>query len=147
MNLNLKGLSEEQKQRAKRIAGEILVEEINSSLDRSTSPVKGGKYKRKKKDGTDSELFEFGDMRASISFEEQQDDSVTVGIFENAVQVERLKAFNHNNGDTLPQRRFIAAPNQVFKKGIMDRVNNAINEIRDEPDETQSIVDDILGDL
>jgi len=124
------------------------VEEINASLDRSTSPVKGGKYKRKKKDGTDSELFEFGDMRASISFEEQQDDSVTVGIFENAAQVERLKAFNHNSKKSknapLPQRRFIAAPNQVFTDDIMNRVNSAIDEIKEDA-EIERELNDLLA--
>ncbi len=145
VRLDLKGLTPQEKQRAKEAAGSILVEEINNSLDSSTSPVKNGKFKALKADNTASFLFEDGSMRQSITFDPLDEDAVDVGIFQDSPRVERLKGFNHNNGDTLPQRRFIAAPNQKFKDSIMTRVNNAINDIRDNGDrEFAQLVNEIL---
>jgi hypothetical protein len=146
VNLNLKGLTSDQKEKAKSIAGEIIVDEINSFLDKSLSPVKGGNFKKKKADGTKSELFEFGDMRGHITFNELDSDAISVGVFEDAPLVERLKSFNHNTGDTLPQRKFIAAPNQVFNPKIMKKVNSAIDKLRKTEvlESNDSFIDEIL---
>jgi len=147
----LKDLSSDLKEQAKRIAGQILVDEINSSLDASRSPVRNGKFKTKKADGTTSRLFKEGDLRANISFEEGDGDYITVGIFDAAGDTETAKAFNHNTGDTVPQRRFIPAPNQVFKKPIMDKVNRAIKELkeaqREVEDQTSELVNQILDEI
>jgi len=132
VKLNLKGLNSEEKELAKITAGQILVESINEFLDRSESPVQGGKFKEKKIDGTSSQLFEFGDMRSQITFEELESDHIEVGIFSDAPEVERLKSFNHNTGDTLPKRQFIAAPNKRFKKEIMDEIDRSLDEIRED---------------
>ncbi len=131
MKLDLKGLNEEEKRLAKEAAGQVLVSGINEFLDRSESPVQGGRFKSRKKDGGVSTLFEDGDLRASITFEELESDHVEVGVFDSAPQVERLKAFNHTTGDTLPQRQFIAPPNKRFKEPIMRRVNDAIDPVRE----------------
>ena len=151
VKLNLKGLSPDEKQLAKSVAGEILVEEINDYLDTSRSPVKGGKYKRRKKDGLPSLLLESGDMRSFIDFEPLESDHVEVGVFEDSPTVERLKMFNHNVGDTLPRRETIPAPNKVFKKDIMAKVNRAVDEIRarsrDEGDELLRLVLEDVGEL
>ncbi len=130
VKLNLKGLTPEGKERAKRIAGEILVDGINQALDSASSPVEGGSYESDKADGTPSELFEDGFMRNEIKSRPANGDAVEVGIFQDAPLIERLKGYNHNVGETLPQRRFIAAPNQVFKESIMNRVDDAIQDIR-----------------
>ena len=113
LTLDLDGLSREAKTRAKDEAGRILVEEINSFLDRSTSPVSGGRFKSQKKDGTASLLFEQGDMRSSITFKKRQGNDIEVGVFNKR---EAPKAFNHNEGDTLPQRKFIPADGENFKR-------------------------------
>lgn len=147
MNLNLKGLPESLKDRAKRVAGEIIVDGINDNLDAHRSPVKGGAFQKKKADGTLSSLFQDGDLRSQITFSEQDTDSIAVGIFEDAPTKEKLKSFNHNTGDTLPQRRFIPSANQKFKKPIMDKVNAAIKEIKKEEDEVQALVAQILDEI
>lgn len=132
MKLNLKGLNEDEKLRAKRLAGNILVQSINEFLDRSTSPVVGDRYKSSLANNEGkSRLFEDGDMRAHITFEELESDHVEVGIFESAPEIERLKAFNHTTGDTLPQRQFIAPPNRRFKKEIMERVEQSLEPVRE----------------
>jgi len=125
-------LNEEERKRAKTTAGQILVDGINDFLDQSLSPVEGGMFKAKKEDNTNSRLFEFGDMRSQITFEELDSDHVDVGIFADAPEVEKLKSFNHNTGDTLPKRQFIAAPNRKFKKEIMDKVDRGVDQIKEE---------------
>ena len=147
MKLNLKGLNQEEKSRAKTTAGQILVDSINEFLDKSDTPVSGGKFKKKKEDGTNSQLFEFGDMRASISFEEADTDHVEVGIFDSAPEVEKLKSFNHNKGDTLPKREFIAAPNKRFKEEIMKKVDASIDVIKAEADRRKEIEDQLIADV
>ena len=77
-------------------------------------------------------------MRANITFEETV-DGIEVGIFEDADEIERLKAFNHNTGDTLPQRQFIPNDNQNFKKSIMNKVNVEIDVIRSEERQAELI--------
>lgn len=130
MKLNLKGLNPEQKARAKAAAGQILVEETNAHLDRSESPVKNGKFKEEKADGEKSTLFEFGFMRENIIHRPDPDDAVLVGVFEDAPEVERLKIFNHNTGDTVPQRRAVPSPNQKYRPEVMEKVNASIEAIR-----------------
>jgi hypothetical protein len=145
--LNLKGLTDSEKDQAKKEVGEIIVQGINDELDSSRSPVAGGRFQKKKADGSNSELFEFGDMRSQITFEEGERDEIMVGIFEDAPTVEKLKSFNHNTGDTLPQRRFIAAPNQKFKANIMNKANDAVKKIKRESEEIDSLVNQILDDI
>jgi len=137
-------LNPEEKRRAKTEAGNIIVEGINQILDRHDSPVERGQFKRNKKDGQPSSLFEFGDMRAQITFEELDSDHIDVGIFSDAPEVERFKAFNHNTGDTLPKREFIASPNKRFKKEIMDRVDEAIDAIREDAEQRQEIENNLV---
>lgn len=122
-------MSPEAQTEAKFRVGDILVEQINDYLDRSTSPVSGGPYKPQKKDGSASQLFMEGDMRAEITFIET-DDGVEVGIFDGAPDKEIKKAYNHNVGDTLPTRRFIPLEDETFKRDIMSKVKKAVSEVR-----------------
>jgi len=139
VKLDLDGLTRDGRVEAKIAAGEIIVEEINRYLDRAESPVEGGKYKKKKVDGTISDLFEDGDMRAHITFEESE-DGIIVGIFDDAPDIERTKAFAHNTGyrghphlsSPKNKREFIPTSRKGFKESIMRRVNSEINDIRNE---------------
>lgn len=138
VNLNLKDLNSAERAKAKKIAGEIIVDEINSFLDDSESPVEGGKFKAKKEDGEDSELFEDGFLRNAIEHRSGDGDFIEVGVFENADNVERLKAFAHNTGfrghpflaNRGLEREFIPDTDQDFKERIMKRVDREINNIR-----------------
>ena len=151
VKLDLSDLNLAERIIAKQEAGEIIVEEIQSHLDRSTSPVDRGKFKEEKANGERSELFEDGSMRSQITFEELDGEEIEVGIFESAPKVERLKSFNHNTGDTVPQRRFIPSPNQKFKDSIMKRVNDNTESIREESQEQEvedgPIESQSLGDI
>lgn len=140
----MKGLTQEEKSKAKRESGIVIVDEINKFLDRSTSPVEGGRFKERKADGSRSSLFEFGDMRSQITFEELGTDHIDVGIFEGAPTKERLKAFNHGTGDTVPKREFIAAPNKRFKKSIMNKVSRIVKIIKEDAVASKQIEDDLV---
>ena len=140
-------MNQSEKREAKESAGAILVEGINSILDTHSSPVENGRFKSTKADGKLSSLFKDGDMRSQITFEELETDHVEVGIFGNAPTVEKLKAYNHNVGDTLPVREFIAKPNKRFKKSIMDKVNASTERIREEAKSRKKEEDDIVEDI
>jgi hypothetical protein len=127
----LKELPRNKRRNARTAIGELIVEEINSFLDRSLSPVSGGPFKRSKADKTASKLFEDGDMRSQITFEEHR-KGVKVGIFREAPEVERLKSFNHNVGDTLPARQFVPRPDEEFKRSIKAKIRAKIKELKDE---------------
>jgi len=153
--LDLKGLSPAQKTRAKEVAGEILVEEVNSFLDQSKSPVSKGKFRRNKNDGSSSSLFEQGDLRIAIDGRAEESDHVSIGIFEDNSELTRSKALGHNSGFRghpneskmrKHRREFIPAPNKVFKRSIMKRVNDSIDSIREENNLIQSLAQEVLDD-
>ena len=117
-----------EKKKIKTEVGLFVVDQINDFLDRSTSPVSGGQFKKKRKDKKPSKLFEDGDMRSQITFAEFK-DGVDVGIFSNAPLVEKLKAFNHNVGDTLPRRQFVPDKKQKFKRKINTGIKKIIEKL------------------
>lgn len=127
IELDLQGLSDAQKDRAKRAAGQIIIDGINDILDQSRSPVLGGNFKKMKADGERSILFEFGDMRDSLEWRDAGGNSIEVGSWD---ADETPKLYNHTVGDTLPQRQVLPFSNETFKDEIMDRVRQAIDDIR-----------------
>jgi len=122
-------LNRDQKTQAKNEAGRIIVEEINKFLDGSNSPVSGGKFKSFKQDGGPSQLFETGDLRNSITYKRRKGSTIEVGVFSKR---EAPKAFNHNEGDTVPERKFIPAEGQKFKQSIRRRVDEAVKRIKEQ---------------
>lgn len=128
IELDLQGLSDEQRQKAKRVAGDIIVDGINDILDQSRSPVLGGSFQKMKADNTRSILFEFGDMRDSIEWRDAGGDQIEIGSWD---ADETPKLYNHTVGDTLPQRQVLPFSNETFKDEIMDRVRQAIDDIRE----------------
>lgn len=156
VKLDLKGLSQDRKARAKEIAGDILVQEINSFLDSAKTPVSKGSFRGRKKDGTAADLFEFGDMRIAIDSRPNETDHVSVGIFEDADQLQRDKALGHNTGFKghpnerklkKYKREFIPAPNKKFKQSIMKKVNENIDILKAEQDQENELAAEILNDL
>lgn len=127
LSLDLDGLDQASRDRAKAEVGQLIIDEINSYLDESRSPVAGGSYKRMKKDGERSILFEFGDMRDSLEWRDVGGDEIEVGIWNRS---ETPKAYNHTIGDTLPQREFIPAERDRFRQKIMDKVDDTVDRIR-----------------
>ena len=121
--------SPEDKKIIKTRVGRFLVDQIGEFLDSSKSPVSGGGYKRTKKDGTPSILEDKGTMRAHIETRDVSANILSTGIFSDAPTKENLKSFNHNVGDTLPQRQFIPAPKQKYKKQILTGIRAIIDEV------------------
>lgn len=156
VELDLEGMSPEQKTRAKNEAGRIIIEEINSHLDRSVSPVSGGDFKVSKKDGERSILFEFGDMRDSIEFKRRRGNKIEIGVFD---KTQTPKAFGHNTdfrghpslSGKGNKREFIPGEEDDFKGRIQSRVNETLDIIREagSPDRTTvgSLVEDIEVDI
>lgn len=132
VELDLQGLDDAQRDKAKRIAGDIIVDGINDILDQSRSPVLGGAFKKQKADGERSILFEFGDMRDSLEWRDAGGNSIEIGSWD---ADETPKLFNHNtpksSQNPLPQRQVLPLSNETFVDDIMDRVNGAIDELRE----------------
>lgn len=115
-------LSEDQQEDVKEMVGDLLLEEIENYLDKSSSPVSGAPFKARKKDGEPSILYERGDLRSSLEWE-SIDGGVEIGIFQES---EAPKAFNHNVGDTVPTRRFIPLEGEQFKKQINTKIKKLV---------------------
>ena len=154
--MDLKGLSQQNKQRAKEAVGELLVDEIESFLDESKSPVKNGKFKRTLKDGRPSNLLDEGRMRSELDFEVPETDHVDVGIFETSPQVEKDKALGHNSGfKGHPnqskmkkfKREFIPAPNKTFKQPIKRKIKDVVDSIKNEQAETERLARQVLEEF
>lgn len=120
---------ETQKLIIKNQVGSFIVQEINRFLDGSNSPVGGQGKLKNKKDGEPSQLLERGTMRSFIDHEDKSTNVIDIGIFADAPERERLKAFNHNVGDTLPQRQFIPDKDESFKKQINTGIRAIIDEV------------------
>ena len=114
---------------------------VNSILDyvgEAKSPVSGGKYKAKlspeyaKEKGTTLANLDLnGDMLSSLEFVPlslTKDKIVLeVGIFD---EDQAIKSYNHNKGDTLPQRQFIPDKGEKFKKDILNGLEDILNDYR-----------------
>jgi len=111
-------LSDDEQEDIKEMVGDLLLEEIESFLDSSKSPVKNGKYKSLKADGEPSQLYLSGDMRSTLEWISVE-GGVEVGIFNST---EAIKAYAHNTGDGVPLRQFIPEDDMQFKKGITDKI-------------------------
>jgi hypothetical protein len=139
VNLNLEGLSREAKARAKEEAKRIILEDIEDYLDSSSTPVSGGSFSKAKvksgrNAGQQSRLLDTGDLRSSLDARNRKGDAIEVGIFKKS---QSPIAFNHNTGDTVPQRQIIPDENQQFKRTIMSKVNEVIEDIREADQEAR----------
>ncbi len=115
--------------------GELLLEEINSSLDQGRSPVKNAFYRTSKLDGTVGNLFDSGEMRGSLEFKALESDHIEVGIFD---EDEARKAFGHISGFKghpnqskmkKHKREFLPAPNKTFIEPIQKKITRTIQEV------------------
>ena len=127
-------LSSDQKEDIKEMVGDLLLEEIETFLDESKSPVNGKTFKRKA-DGEPSQLYLTGDMRSVLEWQSVK-GGIKVGIFGNG---ETEKAFAHNTGAkitkdfTMPKRQFIPESDQTFFKPIIQKAKELIlNAIEDQ---------------
>ena len=123
--------------RASKIAGEEALKRIKEMVAKQTSPVTGKsfealstKYKKYKKQfvgNTKANMQLTGDMLGELDLD-YDEDSFTIFIDD---PDEAIKAFNHNTGDTVPQRPFIPddGKNQKFhKKSVRDKYESKIKK-------------------
>lgn len=119
------------------IVGLTILDEIVSYLDKGTSPVAKGQYKRtlskeykaqKKAAGKRT----FADMQLTDSMLENlrvdaTKKNVSIKLTD---KTEKLKAYNHNKGDTLPVRQWLPddAENQTLKRTIVKKIKDIISD-------------------
>lgn len=141
------------KQQAAESIGEYLVEQIILSVAGGKSPIAGEgtfkklsqNYKKKKValTGEDKPNLSFtGEMLESLDYKVLPDGSVEVGIYGD----DAGKADGHNNfsGESrLPQRRFLPAEGQEFKRDILKEAEKIINDVIAE--NTEITDDDLDG--
>jgi len=129
----LKKVKPSKRKETAELIGITLIDSMGEFLDRSTSPVSKGLFKKtlskayKKLTGkTKADLQLSGDMLGDLQVDAFK-DRVTIKITD---REEKLKSFNHNTGDTLPVRKFLPddANNEKFKPAIMKRVAEIIDD-------------------
>jgi len=113
--------------------GDYLVQSILDYVGEAKSPVAGGKYKstlseayaNSMKNGDKLANLDLnGDMLNALTFKTNAaTGKVTVGIFDND---QAIKSYNHNVGDTLPQRQFIPGEDQLLKAEIIRGVKRIL---------------------
>jgi hypothetical protein len=117
--------------------GEYLLDSILDYVGESKSPVAGGKFKKElseayqKVSGKKNANLDFtGSMLDSLEIIPNYDNgTITIGVFDSD---ETPKAFNHNTGDTLPQRQFIPGEDELLKAEILRGVKRIIEEYLNE---------------
>ena len=117
--------------------GDYLRDSILDYVGESKSPVAGGRFKKelsdayKKVSGKNNANLELtGSMLDSLEVIPDYDSGlVTIGIFD---PDETPKAYNHQVGDTLPQRQFLPGEDELLKAEILRGVQRIIEEYLNE---------------
>lgn len=138
VKLDLKGIPESQWAKVKREINSYLEDAIIEKISKGKTTVKGmndfkplnPEYAKEKKGGKRlANLNLEGDLYTAIKSKSIGGEAaVEVGVFR---KNETPKAYNHNQGDTLPVRRFIPKQNQAFSDDIQAGINAIIQEFRD----------------
>lgn len=146
MKLNLSKVPKEKRTEVKEEIAELLLDYVLEQVSEGKSPVKGeGRFKglskdykklKKKVSGSSKPNMElFGDMLDDLTAKpDEGSNSVTIGFTKDASETSRLKAENHNkwtsraNKTKVPKRRFIPKGDQEFKKEIMQKVQEIIDD-------------------
>lgn len=79
------------------------------------------------KDGTTPDLTLTGNMLASMDVLGEGPNTVRIG-FED--EKEKLKAFNHNTGDTVPKRPFFGVTKDEAKRVVLDEFKEEIDRLK-----------------
>jgi hypothetical protein len=118
---------------------DYLMRSILDYVGEAKTPVAGGSYdstlsekyaNREKKGDTLANLDLNGDMLNALeSIINYETGVISLGIFDSD---QAIKAFNHNTGDTLPQRQFIPEEDQTFKAEILRGIPRIIQEYLEE---------------
>lgn len=139
---HLKGVPEEDREEATYQAGEAALQKIHEYMDAKKSPVKGirknfdslsdkyAEFKRSKVGNENPNLRLSGKLIESMDVDSDE-NSFTISIDDSD---EIAKAYNHNEGDTLPMRKFMPhddrTKNNTFKKEIVDTIKKVIKRYK-----------------
>ena len=131
----LRDVSDNAKEEALNAAGSVIIDMMLDKMGDGSSPVMGERfpklskaYAKKEKHGDRTPNLNLdGDMWDAIE-SESSGNILTIGVNKS----DELKADNHNGfgafgSPTLPQRRFIPAKEQKFKRDIMAAVRDTID--------------------
>lgn len=106
--------------------GSYLVDAMLDSIGDGVSPVTGKPFKELSKKYADKEkggkrlanLDLTGDMLNALTYK-IEGNKVIVGVFD---KEQAIKLYNHNVGDTVPQRQVVPNEKQAFNKKIMEGI-------------------------
>lgn len=136
----LKDVPKGKRKKAAQHFGEIVREKILEYTGNERSPIsKQGRYKalskkykefkRDKGKGTRPNLRLNEDMLPSMRVDATKKD-FTLRITD---RVEKLKAYNHNVGDTVPKRQFIPRGKQKLKRNILKEARESMLDLFGKP--------------
>jgi hypothetical protein len=119
------------------LIGITLLDEIVSYLDKGTTPVSKGEYKRSlSKEYREKKRSEGKRSYADMQLTESMLNNLSIIPTKKGVEIkltdslEKKKAYNHNVGDTLPKRQWL--PNdeagESFKRSIISKVKEVIQD-------------------
>lgn len=139
----LKGLPSSVKKQISAEVADLLRREIgNDAVNNALSSVTGKRfkglspdYKKLKKEegkGTRANLVFDGDMLGNFT-KSNGVESIKLKITK-AKQIKKF--YNHNFGDTLPQRQALPFEGESFRPGIMRKINKAIRDAKKANKET-----------
>lgn len=131
------GIKPSKRKALSELIGVTVLDEIVQYLDKGKTPVKNGQYKRslskeykekKKKEGKAT----FADMQLTESMLnnlriDARKDSMTIKLTD---RTEKLKAYNHNKGETLPVRQWLPddSEDEELNIRIMKKVKDTIKD-------------------
>lgn len=79
------------------------------------------------KSGNTPDLTLTGNMLASIDVLGEGPNTIRIGFGD---ETERLKAFNHNTGDTVPRRPFFGVSKEEAKKVVLEEFKEEIDRLK-----------------
>lgn len=124
------------KQAAKEF-GEALKNGILRATRKQKSPVSGqNKYKKLSKDYKKFKTKQGKAPVPNLRLEKEMLPSIRIDATKNGVElkitdrVEKLKAFNHNTGDTVPKRKFIPddSKDEKFKRNVLSDAKKSLKK-------------------
>lgn len=145
MEMDTTGVPESDKEDALNVAGQVILAQIKEYLDKQTTPVSGGKYKRgltKDYKALKKSMGEPGianlQLTDAMLNDLEVDASNSTITFKIDDGLQRKKAFNHNTGDTLPLRQFLPDDGKEgkFKPNVLKEAKEAINSFKSEEEES-----------
>ena len=146
MELDTEGVPENDKEIALTEAGSQIIEQIRSYLDKQTTPVSGGSYKKglskvykKKKQAMGQPGIANLKLTGAMLNDFEVDATKSTITFKLDDETQIKKAYNHNTGDTLDQREFLPddTSNGKFKPNVLKSAKAVIESFKSEDTELE----------